>query len=177
MQNKDYKFVFLSHNIYDYKSIPNVWINEARMNLKLDECYILNYKLNDNVVINQCLNLIELIYSWSLKLAIIDFLLEVESPLTRSQISVLTGPSYRWTKFQIVRSSFSRCRIAVSVQRLIFNSVWCRLAVIKMSVSRLLQWLLQWSILQNYSFALKRYKIYYGPKLYETCHISPFPEF
>ena len=130
------------------------------MNLKLNECYILNYKLNDNVVINQYLNLIEFIYSCSLKLAVINFLLEVKSPLTRSQITVLTGPSYRWTKFQIVGSSFSRCRIPVSVKRLIFNFVWCRLSVIKMLVSRLLQW----SIFHNYSFALKHYKIILWPK-------------
>ena len=36
----------------------NVWIKKARMNLKLNECYILDYKLNDNVVINPYLNFI-----------------------------------------------------------------------------------------------------------------------
>ena len=35
------------------------------MNLKLNEYCILDYKLNDNIVINSCLHLIELIYGWS----------------------------------------------------------------------------------------------------------------
>ena len=118
-------------------------------NLKLNESCMLNNLLNDNVVINPCLNLIEIIYSWSWKLAIIDFLLEVESPLTRSQITILTWASDHWTDFQIVGSPlssttykehvgllFSRSWFAVSVQRLNLNSILCWLAVIKMSNHR-----------------------------------------
>ena len=43
----------------------NVRINETRIYVKLNEGCILDYRLNDNVVINYCLNLIELIYSWT----------------------------------------------------------------------------------------------------------------
>ena len=87
-QNKYYKCVFPSHKIYDYKYILNVWINESRTNLNLNECCILDYKLNDNVVIHLCFNLIEFIYSWSWKLAVIDFLFEVRLPFWLVQVTV-----------------------------------------------------------------------------------------
>ena len=92
IKNKDYINVFLSHKMYDYKSILNVWINETITNLKhnefcildykFNECCILDYKLNDNVVINPCLNFIELIYSWSWKMVIIDFSPDIGLSLT-----------------------------------------------------------------------------------------------
>ena len=52
------------------------------MNLKLNKFCILDYKLNDNIVINLYLNLIELIYSCNWKIAVVDFLSEIESLLT-----------------------------------------------------------------------------------------------
>ena len=57
----------------------NKW---TRMDLKLNECCILDYKLNDNVVINIFLNLIELVYSWSWKITVFDFLPEIVLSLT-----------------------------------------------------------------------------------------------
>ena len=84
LKDKDYKNVFLSHKIYDYKSTLNAWINETKTNLKL----------NDNVVINPCLNLIELIYRWSWKLVIINFLHTVGSPFISYRIIVLTLACY-----------------------------------------------------------------------------------
>ena len=114
-QNKDYKFIFLSHNIYDYKSMPNVWINKARMNLKFNECCILDYKLNDNIMINPCFNLIELIYSWSWKIAVVDFLPEIGSLLT------IIGYYFDWSKWPFSWISNNRLtvwnyRIAVNFQ-------------------------------------------------------------
>lgn len=58
-----------------------MWINEARMCLKLYEGCILSYELNDNIVINLCLNLNELIYSRSWKIAVIDCLPVIKSLL------------------------------------------------------------------------------------------------
>ena len=43
--------------------MPNVWIDEEKMCLKLYEDCILEYKLNGRVVIKSSLNLNELIYS------------------------------------------------------------------------------------------------------------------
>ena len=112
-QHKDYKCFFLSHKIYDYKSMFNVWINESRTNLKLNEYFILTYKLNDNVVIHLCLNLNEFIYSWSWKIVVINFLRKIRSLLTVYRLTVLTSQYDHWVEFQIVRSPFSRCRIAL----------------------------------------------------------------
>ena len=56
-------------------------INETIMYLRLNKDCILDYKLNDNVVINLGLNLNELIYSWSLNITVADFLSEIGSPL------------------------------------------------------------------------------------------------
>ena len=42
----------------------------------------MNFKLNDNVVINIYLNLIKLIYNWSWKIDVVDFLPEIGSSLT-----------------------------------------------------------------------------------------------
>ena len=60
--------------------MPNVWIDEEKVCLKLYEDCILEYKLNGCVVINLCLDLNELIYSCSWKLAVIDCLHTVGSP-------------------------------------------------------------------------------------------------
>ena len=60
--------------------MSNMWINKARMYLRLNENCILKYKFSNRVVINPCLNLNELIYSCSWKLAVIDFLHTVGSP-------------------------------------------------------------------------------------------------
>ena len=79
----------------------NMWINEARMSLKLYEGCILDYKLNDSVVINLCLNLNELIYSWSWKIAISDCLAVNRSLLSLNGKPFFSGQSYRWAKFQI----------------------------------------------------------------------------
>ena len=144
----------------------NVWINEKRTNLKLSECCILDYKLSDNVVNHSYLNLIELIYSCSWKLAVIDFLFEVGSPLTQSRNAVLTDPSYRWTEFQIIGLPFSRCQIVVSVQRLFFNYVRCRLAVCYSELFFII-------IVLPQNFI----KLYCGLNSHKTLHISPFPEF
>ena len=61
--------------------MPNVWIDEEWMCLKLFEDCILEYKLNDNVVICSYLNLNEFIYSLSWKIAVTDYLPENSSPL------------------------------------------------------------------------------------------------
>ena len=98
----------LSHNMFDYKWNSKVWVNEMNTRiLKLNESCMLNNMLNENGWNRCCLNLIELIYSWSWKIVVIDFLLEVRSPLTISRTAVLTWANDRWTKFQIVRSSFA----------------------------------------------------------------------
>ena len=65
-----------------------MWIDEARMYLKLYEDCILKYNLNSRVVINSCLNLNEFIYRLIWKLAVIDFLYTVGSSLTRCRIAV-----------------------------------------------------------------------------------------
>ena len=90
-----------------------MWIDEARMYLNLNEDCILKYKLSSHVVINSCLNLNELIYRWSWKLVIIDFLYTVGSSLTRCQIVVWLVNMTVGLIFQIVGSPLSRCRITV----------------------------------------------------------------
>ena len=62
--------------------MPNVWVDKEWMCLKLFEDCIHEYKLNDNVVINPYLNLNELIYGWSWKIVVTDYLPENGSPLT-----------------------------------------------------------------------------------------------
>ena len=79
--------------------MPNVWIDEEWMCLKLFEDCILEYKLNDNVVIYPYLNLIELIYSWSWKLAVIDFLFEVGSPFWLVQVTVGQNLKFSYRRF------------------------------------------------------------------------------
>ena len=95
---------FLSHNVFDYKWMLNVWIDEERMCLKLYEDCILEYKLNGCVVINLCLDLNELIYSSSWKLAVIDCLHTVGSPLSRYRIAVWLVNMTVGADFQIVGS-------------------------------------------------------------------------
>ena len=65
-----------------------MWIDEAKMYLKLNEDCILKYKLSSHVMISFYLNLNEFIYRCSWKLAIIDFLHTVGSPLARCRIAV-----------------------------------------------------------------------------------------
>ena len=139
-------------------------------NLKLKESCMLNNLLNDHCWNRCCLNLIELIYSWRWKLAVINFLLTIGSPLTRCWITVYLVNMTVGLNFQVVRSPFSRCGIVVSVQRQLFNSVWCRIAVFYSDCySELFYKITIWP--QNYI------KKYYGPKLYKTCQISPFSGF
>ena len=83
-----------------------MWIDEARVYLKLNEGCILKYKLSSRVVINSCLNLNELIYSCRWKLAVIDFLHTVGSPLARSRIAVWLVNMTVGLIFQIVGSPF-----------------------------------------------------------------------
>ena len=83
-----------------------MWIDEARMCLKLNEDCFLKYKLSSCVVIDLCLNLNELIYSWSWKLAVIDCLHTVGSPLTRCRITVWLVNMTVGLIFQIVGSPF-----------------------------------------------------------------------
>ena len=80
--HKDYNFFFLSLKVYDYKSMPNVWINEARMCLKLYKDCILEYKLNGRVVINLVWILMSLFIVGAEKLVITDCLPENGSLLT-----------------------------------------------------------------------------------------------
>ena len=81
-----------------------MWIDEARMYLKLNEDCILKYKLNSRVVIHSSLNLNELIYSSSWKLAVIDCLHTVGSPLARYRIAVWLVNMTVGADFQIVGS-------------------------------------------------------------------------
>ena len=62
--------------------MPNVWIDEARMCLKLYKDCILEYKLNGHVVINLIWIWMSLFIVGAEKLAVIDCLLANSSPLT-----------------------------------------------------------------------------------------------
>ena len=62
--------------------MPNVWIDEARMCLKLYEDCILEYKLNGRVVINLVWIWMSLFITGAKKLAVIDYLHKNGSPLT-----------------------------------------------------------------------------------------------
>ena len=62
--------------------MPNVWIDEERMCLKLYEDCILEYKLNGSVVINLVWIWMRLFIVGAEKLAVIDCLLKNGSPLT-----------------------------------------------------------------------------------------------
>ena len=54
----------LSHNVFDYKWMRNVWIKEIKTSLKLNNGYMLSSKLSDSSWIYSCLNLIESFYNW-----------------------------------------------------------------------------------------------------------------
>ena len=120
---------FLSHNVFDYKWMLNVWIDEERMCLKFYEDCILGYKLNGRIVINLCLNLNELIYSCSWKLVIIDYLHTVGSPLARYRIAVWLVNMTVGLIFQIVGSPFILDVGSPFRSRGFFSSSWCRRAV------------------------------------------------
>ena len=62
--------------------MPNVWIDEARICLKLYEDCSLEYKLNGRVVINLVWIWMSLFIVGTEKLAVIDCLLATGSPLT-----------------------------------------------------------------------------------------------
>ena len=80
---------------------------------------MLNDFLNNNVMINSYLNLIKLIYSWSWKLAVIDFLLEVGSlfwleQMTFGQIFKLSYHCYRNIGLLLSSSDLHRkCRLII----------------------------------------------------------------
>ena len=75
--------------------MPNVWIDEERMCLKLYEDCILNYKLNGCVVINLVWIWMSLFIVGAEKLAVIHFSLTVGSPLMD------VGSPFIWTMWPL----------------------------------------------------------------------------
>ena len=135
---------FLSHNVFDYKWMLNVWIKETKTSSKLNNNFMLNSKFNDNFWIYLCLNWIELIYSWSWKLVVIDFLLIVGLPLSRCRIAIWLVNMTVGLDFQIVGSALvfrgyssimlnvgsplSRCQIAVFYSDC-YSELFCKIIV------------------------------------------------
>ena len=112
---KDYKWISLTQCVWSQMKAQCVNEWDEYKDLKLNASCILNILLNDNRWNCYYLNLIEFIYSWSWKLAVIDFLLTIGSPLTGCRIAVWLVNMIVGLNFQIVGSLFSRCRIAISV--------------------------------------------------------------
>ena len=124
---KDYKWISLTQCVWSQMKAQCVNEWDEYKDLKLNESCILNILFNDDCWNFSCLNLIELIYSWSWKLVVIDFLLTIGLPLTRCRITVWLVNLTVGLNFQIVGSPFYRCRITVSVQRLIYQ--FCAMSV------------------------------------------------
>ena len=79
---KDYKWISLTQCVWSQMKAQCVNEWDEYNDLKLKESCILNILLNDDRWNLSCLKWIELIYSWSWKLAVIDCLPINESPLT-----------------------------------------------------------------------------------------------
>ena len=84
----------------------NVWIKETMTSLKHNNGYMLSSKFNHNSYIYIYLNLIKLLYSWRWKLAVIDFLKEIGSPLIAISLPFWLVQMIVVLRFQIVDSSF-----------------------------------------------------------------------
>ena len=108
---------FLSHNVYGYKWKLKVWINETKTSLNLNNGCILSSKLNYKYWISFCLNLIDPFYSWSLKLAIVDFSEKNHITVSRRWFTVLTHPHDCWVDISNSRLPVWSYRLAVYFQK------------------------------------------------------------
>ena len=95
---KDYKWISLTQCVWLQMQAQCVNEWDEYKDLKLNESCILNILLNDYRWNSTYLNLNELIYRWSWKLAVIDFLHTI-------------GLSFDWSIWPL--GWFSNCRIAV----------------------------------------------------------------